>query len=150
LNVGKRIKTVPEDILPDVVRNENQTRPRPDQTLMRPRPAKKNGDQFGSMGQRGPNNQGRSGGMIDMNVNYPNRRSRGMMRWAPMMVPPKPPPKLMELTLEELHKLENSLKPGSFKKVGGSEMRDQYPEEAITDVCKVLNVFLVSTNHSIF
>lgn len=95
------------------------------------------GDQF--MGRRGPGQGPKPGLGGMMGMNYPNRgQSGGMMGWAPMMVPPRPPPpKVIELTREEvkLHKAENAWKPGSIKqpkKEDRGEPKD--PDEAITDV----------------
>lgn len=94
-----------------------------------------NREQFGSMGRRGPGQGPKPGLGGMMNINYQNRGGNtGMMGWPPMMVPPRPPPpKVIELTREEvkLHKAKDAWKPGSIKRSGNEQ---KSPEEALEEV----------------
>lgn len=95
------------------------------------------GDQF-RMGRSGPGGMGpRSGLGGPMGMNFPGRGGQGMgMNWGMgIHVPPRlAPPKVIELTREEvkLHKAENAWKPTTKVRGSGNEQVD--PEEAVTDV----------------
>jgi hypothetical protein len=99
-------------------------------------------DQFNRMNRGGPG-QGSKPMSGMMGMNYPSRVNQhggGMMGWQPMMVPPRPPPpKVIELTREEvkLHKADDAWKPGVKHNKGHRDREEEQqkdPEESITDV----------------